>query len=118
LTVPLRTELASPLWEFRSRMFVQPCISFDNLPPIDMLVVSHNHLDHRDAETIESLQEKKKIHVYVPLGLKPFFKERGYKNVDELDWNESSTYGGIELTALPAVHFSGRRTNDKNKTLW
>ncbi len=118
LTDPFLTEYASPFWDFGPRRYVQPGISLDNLPPIDMVVVSHNHLDHLDAETIESLQGKEKIHVFVPLGLKEFFKDRGYKNIKELDWNESFSYGGIELTALPVVHFSGRGMNDKNKTLW
>jgi len=118
LSDPFLTEYASPLWIFGSRRYVQPGISLDNLPPIDIVVVSHNHFDHLDAETIESLQGKENIHVFIPLGLKPFFKDRGYTNVEELDWNESFSYGGIELTALPAVHFSGRGLNDKNKTLW
>jgi len=118
LTDPFLTEYASPLWHFGSRRYVQPGVSLKNLPPIDMIVVSHNHFDHLDAETIESLQGKENIHVFVPLGLKPFFKDRDYLNVEELDWNEHFSYAGIELTALPAVHFSGRGLNDKNKTLW
>jgi len=118
LTDPFLTEFASPLWEFGPRRYVQAGISLDNLPPIDIVIVSHNHLDHLDEETIESLQGKHNIHVFVPLGLKPFFIDRGYTNVEELDWNESFSYDGIELMALPAVHFSGRGSNDKNKTLW
>ncbi len=118
LTDPFLTEFASPLWEFGPRRYVQPGISLDNLPAIDMIIVSHNHLDHLDAETVESLQGKEKIRVFVPPRLKPFFKERGYTYIEELDWNESSSHNGIELTALPAVHFSGRGMNDKNRTLW
>ena len=118
LTDPFLTEFASPLWEFGPRRYVQPGISLDNLPPIDIIVVSHNHLDHLDAETVESLQGKEKIHVFVPLGLKDFFKDKGYKNIQDLDWGESTSYSGIKLTALPVVHFSGRGLNDKNKTLW
>lgn len=118
LTDPFLTEYASPFWHFGSRRYVQPGISLKSLPPIDMIVVSHNHLDHLDAETIESLQGKEEIHVFVPLGLKPFFIDRDFLNVEELDWNEHYSYGGIELTALPAVHYSGRGLNDKNKTLW
>jgi len=118
LTDPFLTEYASPLWDFGPRRYVQPGISLDNLPPIDIVVVSHNHSDHLDAETIESLQGKNNIHVFVPLGLKAFFKDRGYTNIEELDWNEKLSYGGIELTALPAVHFSGRGLSDKNKILW
>ena len=118
LTDPFLTEYASPLWIFGSRRYVQPGISLANLPPIDMVIISHNHLDHLDAETVESLQGKDNIYVVVPLGLKSFFKDRGFSNVEELDWNESYSYGGIKLTALPAVHFSGREANDKNKALW
>jgi len=118
LTDPFLTEYASPVWDFWHGRYVQPGISLDNLPPVDIIVVSHNHSDHLDAETVESLQAKENIHVFVPLGLEPFFKDRGYTNVEELDWNKSFSSGGIEVTALPAVHFSGRRLNDKNKTLW
>ncbi len=118
LTDPFLTEYASPFWTFGSRRFVQPGISLDNLPPIDIIVVSHNHLDHLDAETVESLRGKENIRVFVPLGLKPFFSERGYKAIKELDWNESSSTNNIRFTALPAVHYSRRGTNDKNKTLW
>jgi L-ascorbate metabolism protein UlaG (beta-lactamase superfamily) len=118
LTDPFLTEYASPFWIFGSRRYVQPGISLANLPPIDMVIISHNHLDHLDAETVESLQGKDNIYVVVPLGLKSFFKDRGFSNVEELDWNESYSYGGIKLTALPAVHFSGREANDKNKALW
>ena len=118
LTDPFLTEYASPFWTFGPRRFVQPGISLENLPPIDIVIVSHNHLDHLDEETIESLQEKHNIHVFVPLGLEPFFRDRDFTHVNELDWNMSHTYGGIEFTALPAVHNSGRGANDKNTTLW
>lgn len=118
LTDPFLTEYASPLWEFGSRRYVPPGISLDRLPPIDLIVLSHNHLDHLDAETVESLRGRARIHVVAPLGLRPFFVDRGYVNVEALDWHESTTHGGVELTALPALHFSGRGVGDKNKTLW
>ena len=69
LTDPFLTEYASPFWTFGSRRYVQPGISLENLTPIDIVVVSHNHLDHLDAETVESLQGKEKIHVFIPLKL-------------------------------------------------
>ncbi len=118
LTDPFLTDNASPFKYFGPERFVQPGIGLDNLPPIDIIVVSHNHLDHLDAETVESLPGKENIRVYVPLGLKPFFAERGYNFVTELDWNQSSVYNQIRFTALPAVHYSMRGTNDRNKTLW
>jgi len=52
------------------------------------------------------------------LGLKPFFVERGYSNVTELDWGKSISIDGVELTSLPAVHDSARSTDDHNQTLW
>ncbi|RLB98358.1 MAG: hypothetical protein DRH90_22010 [Deltaproteobacteria bacterium] len=63
-------------------------------------------------------QNKDRITVFVPLGLKPFFSKRGYKNVQELDWQQSTELDEIKLTALPAVHFSGRGIGDGNETLW
>ena len=118
LTDPFLTEYASPFWIFGPRRYVQPGISLKNLPLIDILIVSHNHLDHLDEETVESLEGKETMRVFVPLGLKPFFQDRGFVFIEELDWNESVKYDGLKLTCLPAVHYSGRSTGDKNKTLW
>lgn len=118
LTDPFLTEFASPVSWAGPRRFVDPGIPLDKLPQIDIVVVSHNHYDHLDDETVRNLKNKEQIHVVVPLGLKSFFVERGYNNVTELDWNESISIGKIELTSLPAVHDSARSTDDHNKTLW
>jgi L-ascorbate metabolism protein UlaG (beta-lactamase superfamily) len=88
------------------------------LPQIDTVIVSHNHYDHLDDETVRNLKNKDKIRVVVPLGLKSFFIERGYKKVTELDWGGSVVLDGITFTALPAVHDSARSVNDRDKTLW
>lgn len=118
LTDPFLTEFASPVSWAGPRRFVDPGIPLDKLPPIDIVVVSHNHYDHLDDETVSNLKNKENIHVVVPLGLKPFFTERGYSNVTELDWGESVSIDNVELTSLPAVHDSARSTDDHNKTLW
>lgn len=118
LTDPFLTEFASPVSWAGPRRFVDSGILPDKLPAIDIVVVSHNHYDHLDDETVSNLKEKEKIHVVVPLGLKEFFAERGYKNITELDWGESVSTGNIELTSLPAVHDSARSTDDHNQTLW
>lgn len=118
LTDPFLTDNASPVKYFGPQRFAKPGISLENLPMIDILVVSHNHLDHLDAETVESLHEKERIQVFVPLGLGGFFEERGYRSIIELDWYDSVEYSGINFSALPAVHYSRRGTNDKNKSLW
>ena len=118
LTDPFLSEFASPISWAGPRRFVDSGISSENLPPIDIVIVSHNHYDHLDNETISNLNNKERIHVLVPLGLKSFFIERGYKKVTELDWQESVTIENIEFTSLPSVHDSARSTDDRNKTLW
>ncbi len=118
LTDPFLTEFASPISWAGPIRFVGPVIPLDKLPPIDIVIVSHNHYDHLDDETVSSLKNKETIHVVVPLGLKSFFIERGYTNVTELDWGESVDVGNVELTSLPSVHDSARSTDDHNKTLW
>ncbi len=118
LTDPFLSEFASPISWAGPRRFVTHAIPFEKLPPIDIILVSHNHYDHLDDETVSQLTNKQKIQVVVPLGLKSFFTERGYNNVTEIDWQESTSNGDIEFTALPAVHDSARSTSDHNQTLW
>ncbi|MCK4716948.1 MAG: MBL fold metallo-hydrolase [Candidatus Marinimicrobia bacterium] len=118
LTDPFLTERASPITWAGPKRFIPPGISIKKLPAIDIIIVSHNHYDHLDEKTIESLHGKENIHIVVPLGLKTFFTQRGYPNVKELDWGENTWVDGIQMTSLPAVHFSGRGIGDWNKTLW
>ena len=118
LTDPFLSEFASPISWAGPRRFVDPGVSLENLPSIDIIIVSHNHYDHLDNETISNLNNKDRINVVVPLGLKAFFTERGYKKVTELDWHETVAVGNIELTSLPSVHDSARSTDDQNETLW
>lgn len=117
LTDPYFSEYASPFMMGPSR-YARPGISAEKLPPIDIIMVSHNHYDHLDADFIESIQNKDAIHVFVPLKLGSFFSERGFKNVHELDWYGSNRLGDLRFMALPSVHYSGRGMNDKNRTLW
>ncbi len=118
ITDPFLTEFASPITWAGPRRFVDPGIPLDKLPPIDIVVVSHNHYDHLDDKTVSNLKNLEKIKVVVPLGIKPFFAERGYSKVTELDWGESIAIGNVTLTSLPSVHDSGRSTDDHNRTLW
>jgi len=117
LTDPFFSKYASPFWVGPSR-FVDPGIHSENLPPIDIILISHNHYDHLDKKFIEAIPNKETIHVMVPLKLKSFFSERGFSNIYELDWHQSKTISDMRFTALPAVHYSGRGMSDKNQTLW
>lgn len=115
---PFLSQVAGPGQQIGPRRFVEPALSVDELPPIDLLAVSHNHYDHLDAPTIEALAARQSIPVAVPLRLGRFFRRRGYREVYEIDWGESVRLDGLSITALPAVHFSRRNLIDRNKTLW
>lgn len=93
-------------------------ISIENLPEIDLVLISHDHYDHLDYGSIQKLKSKVKM-FYVPLGIKAHLTEWGVdKNkVKEFDWWEKSTINGIEFVSTPARHFSGRGFT-RNNTLW
>jgi N-acyl-phosphatidylethanolamine-hydrolysing phospholipase D len=118
LTDPFLSKFASPVSWAGPKRFVDLPIPINKLPPIDIVIVSHNHYDHLDDKTVRKLANKHNIHVVVPLGLKSFFTERGYSKVTELDWGQSVSVEGIAITAESAVHDSARSTSDRNKTLW
>lgn len=117
LTDPFLGDRAGPLG-FGPKRYVPPALTTEQLPPLDLIIVSHNHYDHLDAGTVERLPNKERITAIVPLKLGDFFRSRGYTNVVELDWYDSVERNGVKITAVPAVHFSRRGLFDMNKTLW
>lgn len=121
LTDPVWTERISPVNFFGPRRFHPPPVALDDLPPIDLVVVSHDHFDHLDMNTIIQLAERG-AHFVLPLGVGAHLESWGIGQgqFDELDWWESwkSTTDDLEITATPARHFSGRGPNTINHTLW
>ena len=85
---------------------VPPGISADNLPAVDIIVISHNHYDHLDADFFESLPNKEGIEVIVPLGIGEFFRDKDYIRIYELDWHQTATVEGLKFTSHPMVHYS------------
>ncbi len=118
ITDPWLSKHVSPLGALGVSRLAPPGIAVEDLPPIDILIVSHNHYDHLDAATIQALPNKDRITVLTPLRLGNFFRERGYGDVRELDWHESVRLGDVTVTALPGVHFSRRGLGDSNQSLW
>jgi L-ascorbate metabolism protein UlaG (beta-lactamase superfamily) len=116
---PMLGERASPVGFAGPKRFAPPPITREHLPPIEGLVLSHDHYDHLDAPTIELLALKVKRY-FVPLGLKARLVDMGVppERVQEFDWWQSSTQGAVTLTAAPSQHFSGRTLWDRNRTLW
>jgi N-acyl-phosphatidylethanolamine-hydrolysing phospholipase D len=118
LTDPIWAERASPLRFAGPRRLVAPGLRLEDLPPIDAVVISHDHYDHLDAATIERLARDKRTRFFVPLGVKELMADFGARNVEELDWWESRTYRGLTFTCTPAQHSSGRGLRDQNLRLW
>ncbi|MDQ6770493.1 MAG: MBL fold metallo-hydrolase, partial [Gemmatimonadota bacterium] len=119
LTDPMWSSRASPVQFAGPKRWVPPAVDFDRLPPIDAVMLSHDHYDHLDSSTVSRLAERYPATVwYAPLGVGDFLRHRGAREVIERDWWENSSLGELRLTCLPAQHFSGRTLGKRNQTLW
>jgi N-acyl-phosphatidylethanolamine-hydrolysing phospholipase D len=119
LTDPMWGERASPSAFAGPRRWARPGIALSDLPPIDAVLQSHNHYDHLDDATVRRLaRQHPRARWLVPLGLAPFLRTRGVRELTELDWWEERRAGGVTYTCAPAQHFSARAPWDRNRTLW
>lgn len=116
---PVFGERASPFGFAGPRRFHPPPLTLEQLPPIEGLILSHDHYDHLDRPTIEHLARQVQRY-FVPLGLKARLVDMGVpaERVQEFDWWQAASHAGVQLTATPAQHFSGRTLTDRNRTLW
>jgi N-acyl-phosphatidylethanolamine-hydrolysing phospholipase D len=118
LTDPFLSQHASPVPPFGPERFAAPALAPAQLPPTDLLLLSHNHYDHLDLPTIEALPARERIQAITPLRLGHYFASRGFGRVRELDWHDEVATAGITVTGLPAIHRSKRTPFDRNETLW
>lgn len=119
LTDPMWSERASPVAFAGPRRIVPAAVTLDALPPLDLVLLSHNHYDHLDDATVRALATRDpQVTWVVPLGVASFVRARGARHVVELDWWQTARVGDVELTCTPAQHFSGRSINDRDLTLW
>jgi L-ascorbate metabolism protein UlaG (beta-lactamase superfamily) len=119
LTDPVWSEYASPVSFAGPKRMRPPGIRFEDLPEIDMILLTHNHYDHLDIQTMKRLAEKFSPRVYTPLGGGKFLENKGIGNVTEMDWwDEAVIDDGLKLICTPAQHFSGRGMFDRDRTLW
>jgi L-ascorbate metabolism protein UlaG (beta-lactamase superfamily) len=95
---------------------VPPGLGPDELPPLQALLVTHNHYDHLDAASVLALSRA--IAVCVPTGLGRWFRRRGFRDVRELGWWEQTRTDSLRVTLVPANHWSRRFIGDTNATLW
>lgn len=128
LTDPIWSERCSPVSWAGPKRYRAPGIRFEDLPPIDAVLVSHNHYDHLDVTTLERLASReagrsgvnrRAGRAITTLGNRSLIRDTGMPQVDELDWWQSVPLSGdVKVTVVPAQHFSGRRPWDRNRTLW
>ncbi|HXJ80719.1 MAG TPA: MBL fold metallo-hydrolase [Candidatus Methylomirabilis sp.] len=119
--------LTDPTWANRSgpfngavgaRRYTPPPVRLEDLPPIDFVLISHDHYDHLDEATVVRLARLYNPLFVVPLGIKGWLADRGVTRAVELDWGESVTFKGLTLVCTPAQHGSGRTPLDQGRRLW
>jgi N-acyl-phosphatidylethanolamine-hydrolysing phospholipase D len=116
---PIWSDRASPVQFAGPRRWVPAAVEFDRLPPIDVIVLSHDHYDHLDAGTVSRIARRYPAAAwYAPLGVGTLLRQRGAREVVERDWWQEGAIGSLRLTCVPAQHFSGRTLGKRNKTLW
>ena len=120
---PVWDERASPTnWSGPKRFFPAP-LELTDLPHIDAVIVSHDHFDHLGAGTVRKMGELsalKSAQWIMPLGVAAVLQKFGAPSArcQELNWMDSTRIGSVQITALPARHFSGRNLFDRFETLW
>jgi len=119
--------LTDPVWSARVglegeigvRRHRPPGVPFDSLPPIDVILISHDHYDHMDLPTLRRLQERFHPRIITGLGNPGYLASQGIHGAEQLDWwRAASLASSVRLTAVPARHWSGRSLSDRYERLW
>lgn len=118
LVDPVFAERVGPFSSLGPRRVHAPGISFDNLPKISVVAVTHDHYDHLDLATLEKLAKNPETEFVTGLGNGYWLKKAGAGRVLELDWWQEKKIGDVLLSFVPAHHWSGRSLGDRRNTLW
>lgn len=117
---PMLGPNASPIAPFTTKRFSEDSLKvIDDLPEIDLVLLTHDHYDHLDLASIEKLKGKTKQY-FVAIGVKRHLTSWGIadQQITEFDWWEQQDFEGIDITFTPTRHFSGRGLTDRAKSLW
>jgi L-ascorbate metabolism protein UlaG (beta-lactamase superfamily) len=117
LTDPIWSQRCSPFPFIGPSRHRPPGIRFDDLPPIDLVLVSHNHYDHLDAPTLRALKKRFHAPTLTPLGNSALMARYGIKGHD-MDWWQTRQISSLNITLVPAQHFCARALSDRDATLW
>lgn len=116
---PVFSQYAGPVKASNLKRRIPPGISLNNLPKIDLILLSHNHYDHCDIAFLKKIIKKDHPTLVVPLGLdKQLLSNQFRTTIIALDWHQSIFHKSVQLTLTPAKHWSSRTMFDKNMTLW
>lgn len=119
LTDPIWSERASPLSFAGPKRFHPPPMGLEELPRLDAILISHDHYDHLDADTMRRLKDLD-VPMLMPLGVGAHVETWGIaaERIQEFDWWEETKIGGLRVVCTPSRHFSGRGALDRDSTLW
>lgn len=118
LTDPIWSDSAGPVGLGATR-YDEPGLPIESLPPIDFVVVSHNHYDHLDLSSLRRIAaDHPAARFFVPLRNAELLRGEGVENVEELDWGETRRVGQVTVHCLPAQHWSQRGIGDQRVALW
>jgi L-ascorbate metabolism protein UlaG (beta-lactamase superfamily) len=120
LTDPALSERVSPLSFAGPKRFGKLPMEIEQLPALDVVVISHGHYDHLDLASLKKIYDLNggRTQFLVPLGNKSLLESEGIKNVHEFDWWQTAKIGALQFTFTPAQHWSARSLFDQNLTLW
>jgi L-ascorbate metabolism protein UlaG (beta-lactamase superfamily) len=118
LTDPVYSDRVSPFRSVGPRRVHAPGLAFEALPSVDVVLLSHNHYDHLDLDTLRRLAAGHAPRIVTGLGNAAFLREHGVDGVVELDWWGRAAVAGADITFTPAQHWSGRGLRGRNRTLW
>ena len=119
LTDPVWSKRVSPFTWIGPKRMTTPGLRFGDLPRIHMVLLTHNHYDHLDIDTLRMVVGAHHPRIIAPLGVKKLLDRLYMNGVSELDWwQQTSTDSGLAVTSVPALHFSGRGLLDRDATLW
>lgn len=124
LTDPHWSRRASPVQFMGPARFTDPGVEWDALPPIDAVLLSHDHYDHLDDGTVRRLHRRfgDALRWFAPLGYRDWFEDRGIRTLTELDWWEEAALQGpegpVRIAALPCQHWTRRTLWDEREKLW